>query len=460
MDELRILSPTAILGYGFPAESLAEGMRRNPHAIAVDAGSTDSGPYWLGLESGAGGGKIAQFAKVMEADLKPLLRAALEAGIPLIIGSAGGAGGNMHLMGIAILVREIAERESMKFRMALIQAEIEKELVKEKLRQGKIAPLGPVPELTEDEVDKSVRIVAQMGVEPFVKALEEGAQVIVAGRASDPGMFAALPVLKGFDKGLAIHMGKILECGAIAAEPGSGSDVVLGAIRRDHFIVEPMNPERRCTIRSVAAHSLYESSDPWRLKEPGGAVDLQDVRFEAETERRVKVSGSRFIPDRVYRIKLEGAALEGYRSICIAGIRDPAAIAHIEEMLDEARKRTAEQFSGPVSDEWALHFRVYGRDGVMGPLEKDRTGPHEVGLVIEAVAAAQDQATSICMFAHAIILHYGFPGRTSTAGNLAFPFSPQDIPVGPVHRFNIYHLMEVDDPLAHFPAQVLEVGDG
>jgi hypothetical protein len=50
MEELRILSPTAILGYGFPAESLAEGMARNPHAIAVDAGSTDAGPYFLGFD--------------------------------------------------------------------------------------------------------------------------------------------------------------------------------------------------------------------------------------------------------------------------------------------------------------------------------------------------------------------------------------------------------------------------
>ena len=48
MKELRILSPTAILGYGFPMESFEEGMKRKPHVIAVDAGSTDPGPYYLG----------------------------------------------------------------------------------------------------------------------------------------------------------------------------------------------------------------------------------------------------------------------------------------------------------------------------------------------------------------------------------------------------------------------------
>ena len=36
----RVLSPTAILGYGFPVSSFREGLRRRPHVIAVDAGST------------------------------------------------------------------------------------------------------------------------------------------------------------------------------------------------------------------------------------------------------------------------------------------------------------------------------------------------------------------------------------------------------------------------------------
>ena len=56
MEEVRILSPTAILGYEYPASSLAAGLARRPDAICVDAGSTDGGPSYLGfnLESGAG----------------------------------------------------------------------------------------------------------------------------------------------------------------------------------------------------------------------------------------------------------------------------------------------------------------------------------------------------------------------------------------------------------------------
>ncbi|UCD85710.1 MAG: acyclic terpene utilization AtuA family protein [Deltaproteobacteria bacterium] len=455
-DEVKVLSPTAILGYGFPRESLKEGLARKPDVIAVDAGSTDPGPHFLGLEPEDLSG-IGQFGRVIRADLEPLLEASLVAGIPLIIGSAGGAGGTLHLMGVVYLIRDIAEKRGFHFKLATITAEFDQGFVLERLRAGKVEPLGPVPELTEDEVRRSVRIVGQMGVEPFIEALNMGAQVIAAGRANDPAMFAALPIKRGFDPGLSLHMAKILECGAIAADPGSGSDCLFGTVRRDHFIVEPTNSARVCTVRSVAAHTLYEKSDPWRLYGPGGMVDLSRVRFEQDGPRHVKVTGSRFVPDSVYRIKLEGATRVGYRTICIAGIRDPGAIAHLDEMIEETRKRTVEQFAEVPKDEWELHFKVYGRDGVMGRLEPRAEAAHEVGLLIEAIAGTQELASSICMFAHTIILHYGFPGRLSTAGNLAFPLSPEDIPCGSVCRFNIYHLIEVDDPVAPFPIEITEV---
>ena len=36
--------------------------------------------------------------------------------------------------------------------------------------------------------------------------------VVIAGRAYDPAVFAALPILRGFDPALALHLGKVLEC--------------------------------------------------------------------------------------------------------------------------------------------------------------------------------------------------------------------------------------------------------
>ncbi len=45
----KVLSPTAILGYGFPEKSFRRGIEKKPDLIAVDAGSTDPGPHYLGI---------------------------------------------------------------------------------------------------------------------------------------------------------------------------------------------------------------------------------------------------------------------------------------------------------------------------------------------------------------------------------------------------------------------------
>ena len=48
MQELKVLSPTAILGYGFPEESFENGLSQKPDIIAVDAGSLIQGLIILG----------------------------------------------------------------------------------------------------------------------------------------------------------------------------------------------------------------------------------------------------------------------------------------------------------------------------------------------------------------------------------------------------------------------------
>jgi len=55
------------------------------------------------------------------------------------------------------------------------------------------------------------------------------------------------------------------------------------------------------------------------------------------------------------------------------------------------------------------------------------------------------------------MLHFGYEGRISTAGNLAFPFSPSDLQAGEVYEFSMYHLVEVDDENDLFKIETVEV---
>lgn len=452
MHELRILSPTAILGYGFPEESFREGMRRDPHVIAVDAGSSDPGPYYLGA------GKSFTDRAAVKRDLGFMLAAAIERGIPLIIGTAGGCGANVHLDWNLEIIEELAREFQLEFQLAVIRAEIPKELVLRKMQTGEVHPLAPAPELSETDVHESVRIVAQMGVEPFLDALQKGAQVILAGRAYDPAVFAALAVERGFDRGLAIHLGKILECAAIAATPGSGSDCMFGTLAKDHFRVQPLSPLRKCTTLSVAAHTLYEKSNPMLLPGPGGVLDLSESSFEQESEDCVRVRGSRFVPRENYTVKLEGVKSIGFRTVSIAGVRDPILIERIDSIIEAVREKVRSNFAEHEIGEFFLDFKLYGKNAVMGMFPGlDSPAGSELGIVIEAIGSTQQIANTICGFARSTMLHYGYEGRKSTAGNLAFPFSPSDFPAGEVFVFNIYHLMQLDDPLQCFPVELRRI---
>src|SRR3954451_10868307 len=117
--EVRVLSPTAILGYGFPEASFAAGLARDPHAIAVDAGSSDPGPYYLGA------GVSFTDREAVKRDLKLILRAGCDRAIPVLIGSAGGAGAGPHLAWTREIVLEIAREEGLRFSLASIDAEID-----------------------------------------------------------------------------------------------------------------------------------------------------------------------------------------------------------------------------------------------------------------------------------------------------------------------------------------------
>lgn len=89
----------------------------------------------------------------------------------------------------------------------------------------------------------------------------------------------------------------------------------------------------------------------------------------------------------------------------------------------------------------------------MGSLEPERLSCHELGIVFEVLAQTPELASALCSSVRSTFMHFDYSGRKSTAGNLAFPFAPSDVNFGPVYAFSVYHLMDIEDPLAFFPWQ-------
>ena len=452
MRRVTGVAPSGSLGSGFNREAFRNALADEPDFIGQDAGSTDMGPYYLGTAT-----PFLPRATYRH-DLGLMLDAARERDIPLIVGSCLTSGTRPQLELAVDIVRELADARGHRFTMAVIDAELDKSDLKRRLGDGGTASLGPEEDLTPDLIDRCPHIVAQMGVEPLVRALEAGAQVIVAGRACDDAVFAAYPVLKGFDKGLSLHMGKILECAGLSAIPYDLAEPLVGRIEGDGFAVWPGHPGHRCTSLSVAGHSLYERGDPCIQPGPGGVNDLTDADFREVDERAVKVTGSRFVPDPVYKVKLEGAEFVGFRSIVVVGVRDATMIGQIDDLLEAMRDRAAARFADSGPGAYTVDFHVYGKNAVMGRLEPLADArPHEIGIVIDVVARDQDLANGVAMYVRGALQHASYPGIITTAGNLAYPFSPFNVPVGPAYRFAVYHLLPLEDPCACFPMELVQV---
>src|SRR6201997_5873832 len=89
MTSFPLVSATGMLGSGFRAESLDKAVSLGARMIGFDAGSTDPGPGPLATGS-------CMFSKAaVKRDTEIMMTRAIQAGIPLIIGSgrASGAGG-------------------------------------------------------------------------------------------------------------------------------------------------------------------------------------------------------------------------------------------------------------------------------------------------------------------------------------------------------------------------------
>ncbi|MCI1987414.1 MAG: DUF1446 domain-containing protein [Lactobacillus sp.] len=450
MEELRILVPNGMLGYGFPLADFQRGMAQKPHAIIVDAGSTDSGPQKLAL------GSMTCPESAYEKELDILVPAALAAHIPLIVTSAGGDGTDQHVDLFAEIVRRIAANHHAHLRLATIHSDVPKAQVQAALDAGQIQSMVNAPTLTPAVIADTTVITAQMGAEPYLDLLRATTppDVIIGGRTYDPSATAAMGILNGFDPALSWHMGKIIECGAICCVPAGKT--VLGRLFKDHFLIEPMAPESRALPHTVAAHTMYEKSSALVLPGPGGKLYLHDSQFTAATPRIASVTGSRFEPTPDYQVKLEGAKVVGYRAITIMGLRDPILLSQLDEILAALETQVAAE----LPDEWAqsqVHLHRYGQNATMQQFEPTPTIPHELCLIAEVTAPDQDTALLVANRLRTTLLHYGYAGRIATSGNIGMPFTPLEIPLGEVCAFSVYHLMTISDPVGQFPVHIEEV---
>ena len=380
-----------------------------------------------------------------------------------MLGSAGTCGADGMVDRMIDATREIAEAGGRRLKVAVLKSEQPVASIQAALQGGRLASLAGAPEsgISAEDIARCRHIVALAGAEQIAAALRTGADVVIAGRATDTAAISALPLMNGEDAGAAWHGAKIGECGALCStRPMSG---VIGLeFDGSGCTVEPHADDARCTPESVAAHMLYENADPFILHEPGGWLDARGAAYDAVDERRVRITGSRWVPSDSYTVKLEGARLAGYQTTALAILRDARYVANARRWLDRLEAFLASEIPARIgleAHDYAIEFRLIGVDAALGPLEAKASDPVEVGVLAIATAASQATATEIARLVNPFLLHFPLTDEEDLP-TFAFPYSPAETERGPLYEFALNHVMRLDDPMEAFRLEVAEVGCG
>jgi hypothetical protein len=438
----RVSVPSGHLGTSpLEVDSFRRGVELRPDLVVADSGSADVGPMPLGAD------RPPSDPRWQEHDLEAMLLASRELGVPMVVGSAADTGTDAGVDRYVDMIRSIAARHGLApFRLAAIYSEQSIESIRGRLRDGAVLHgLGYREDADESVLDRTDRIVAVMGAEPIQAALREGADVVICGRASDPTIFAAPLLNAGHSPADAYFAGKALECASLCAEPFMVKETVMGTIDENGVTVTPLHPGQRCTPRSVAAHTMYERTDPNGEYVPGGYLDLTGCHYEQVDERSTRVTGHRFIPDDVYRVKLEGAGKIAERRVFLVGIRDPYTIGLIDTVIELAKAKLADRF-GPVGGDYDVHYHQFGRGAVMGDLEPTPAiNPLELGIVVDVVSPDPVLAEQVCHVAAKALFNARLPEVKGTAGTAAI-FIDEPLHAPPVYEWTLNHTIEVTDP--------------
>ncbi len=452
MESMTILVPNGHLSYARSEEgSFKRALKHKPDAICADAGSADIGPYPLGSDTGVSP------TPWQVHDIEMMLLASRKLGVPMILGSCNDIGTNKGVEKFAGIVKDLAKKHKLKpFTLATVKHTLTKEILRQRMAAGEeLRGLDGRSPLTLEELEQTSNLVPVMGVEPYLKALEGGAEVILTSRSSDVCIFASLALHKGFPEAQSYYLGKVLECASFCAEPYMGKESIIGEITSDAVSVTAYHPKQRCTPASLASHAMYERKNPYFEEVAGGRMDLRKVKYEQISEKTTKVTGMLFEESDDYWVKIEGSAYVGERRYAIVGIRDPNTIANIDKAEAWARNKVEELY-GKDGEDYTLFYHVYGRNGVLGEIEpiKDIKS-HELGIVVEVVAKHDSLAEEIATLASRGLFYARLPTK-GTAGGAAI-LTEDVLKAAPVYKWSIHHIMKLEHPMDLWKVKLEEV---
>ena len=236
---------------------------------------------------------------------------------------------------------------------------------------------------------------AYLGAEPMAQALNEGADIVITGRASDPALFLA-PMIHAFGwamddwnmLGQGTVAGHLLECagqitGGYFADPGYKD---VSGLARLGFPIGEVGEDGALVITKVAGSGgavtaqtckeqlLYEVHDPKRYLQPDVVADFSQVKVEEIAPDRVRVSGGRGT-QRPETLKVSVGYVDSFIGEGQMSYAGPGALARGRLALEIVRERL--KLTGVAASE--LRFELIGVEALHGAqLSSQAAEPYEV----------------------------------------------------------------------------------
>ena len=237
---------------------------------------------------------------------------------------------------------------------------------------------------------------AYMGVEGILKALEQGADVVITGRVSDPAIFMA-PIIHEFGWSLEDwdKLGKGTIMGHLLDVPGVGHlgfPIVEIAEDGSFFVTKVPEAGGMVTVETCSEQIVYEIHDPENYFTPDVVADFKQVKFTQVEKDVVKVEGATGKPKtETFKCSI------GYRD-CFIGDGEisyggPGCVARAKLALEILKERL-ELVAPNVFDE--LKFDILGCNSLYwNPDYKYSEEPSEVRVRVAGRAKTKAEADII-----------------------------------------------------------------
>lgn len=313
--------------------------------------------------------------------MKQTIREIAKKGIK-VVSNAGG----VNPQACAVALREVAEDAGVKLKIAWVTGD---DLMprEQALRDAGITEMFSGAAFPE----KCWSMNAYLGALPVAKALAEGADIVITGRAVDSAVTLG-PLIHEFgwspdDADLMSAgslCGHILECGAQATGglytdyhrvpdwDDIGYPIAECAADGSFVVTKPEGTGGIVEAGTVKEQLLYEIGDPQAYILPDVVCDFSTVQVEEIGENRVRVSGARGQPA-TDSYKVSGTWQDGFRATALITIGGWDAVGKCQKTAEAILKRTrrmlTERNMGDYTD---TLVEIVGGEAMYGPHSRTR----------------------------------------------------------------------------------------